>query len=136
MKKKDGYFERIPDQIIVNKYYTKQGIAKHIDRLPCFDDTIASLSLGDPVVMDFMQILMPKSASKFFFSHVVWLFWKVRHVTSGCTVFEHELTTSMLAKNTHWNAEYCWHLGVWFWMTKDKQEPSEIMDIFIFHYFP
>jgi len=49
----DGYFEREPDQIIVNEYLPKQGIAKHTDCVPCFDDTIASLSLLNPVVMDF-----------------------------------------------------------------------------------
>src|SRR5262249_22705703 len=42
-----------PDQVIVNEYLPGQGIANHIDCQPCFTDTIISLSLGSPCVMDF-----------------------------------------------------------------------------------
>lgn len=42
-----------PDQAIVNEYLPGQGISAHIDCEPCFDDTIASLSLGSPVIMQF-----------------------------------------------------------------------------------
>lgn len=42
-----------PDQVIVNEYQPGQGIASHIDCQPCFTDTIISLSLGSPCVMDF-----------------------------------------------------------------------------------
>ncbi len=35
-----------PDQVIVNEYQPGQGIAAHVDCVPCFTDTIASLSLG------------------------------------------------------------------------------------------
>ncbi|MFO0389301.1 MAG: alpha-ketoglutarate-dependent dioxygenase AlkB [Alphaproteobacteria bacterium] len=48
-----GYFSEIPDQVIINEYEPGQGISAHIDCVPCFTDTIASLSLGSPCVMDF-----------------------------------------------------------------------------------
>lgn len=48
-----GYFPETPDQVIVNEYQLGQGISAHIDCVPCFADTIASLSLGSPCVMDF-----------------------------------------------------------------------------------
>lgn len=49
----DGFFPQSPDQIIVNEYRPGQGIAPHIDCVPCFTDTIASLSLGSFCVMEF-----------------------------------------------------------------------------------
>ncbi|MGH1399400.1 MAG: alpha-ketoglutarate-dependent dioxygenase AlkB [Alphaproteobacteria bacterium] len=42
-----------PDQAIVNEYLPGQGISAHIDCEPCFDSTIASLSLGSSVIMQF-----------------------------------------------------------------------------------
>jgi alkylated DNA repair dioxygenase AlkB len=48
-----GLFTEIPDQVIINEYQSGQGISAHIDCVPCFADTIASLSLGSPCVMDF-----------------------------------------------------------------------------------
>ena len=50
-----------PDQIIVNEYLPGQGISAHIDCVPCFADTIASLSLGSPCVMEFSN---PKIGEK------------------------------------------------------------------------
>jgi alkylated DNA repair dioxygenase AlkB len=47
------YFSEMPDQVIINEYQPGQGISAHIDCVPCFTDTIASLSLGSPCVMDF-----------------------------------------------------------------------------------
>lgn len=47
------YFPETPDHVIVNEYQPGQGITAHIDCVPCFADTIASLSLGSPCVMDF-----------------------------------------------------------------------------------
>lgn len=41
------------DQCIINEYEEGQGIAPHIDCTPCFEDTIATLSLGAEYVMDF-----------------------------------------------------------------------------------
>ena len=48
-----GLFAEIPDQVIINEYQPGQGISAHIDCVPCFAGTIASLSLGSPCVMDF-----------------------------------------------------------------------------------
>jgi alkylated DNA repair dioxygenase AlkB len=42
-----------PDQAIVKEYLPGQGISAHIDCIPCFDDTIASLSLGSGATMQF-----------------------------------------------------------------------------------
>lgn len=44
-----------PNQTIVNEYEPGQGISAHIDCVPCFDDTIASLSLGSGAVMLFTK---------------------------------------------------------------------------------
>ena len=41
-----------PDQVIVNEYQPGQGIASHIDCVPCFADTIISLSLGSACLME------------------------------------------------------------------------------------
>ena len=46
-------FSKTPDQVIVNEYLPGQGISAHIDCVPCFSDTIASLSLGSGAVMQF-----------------------------------------------------------------------------------
>lgn len=56
-----GYFKHVPDQVIVNEYQPGQGISPHVDCVPCFGETIASLSLGAPCVMDFMH---PQSDAK------------------------------------------------------------------------
>ena len=48
-------FTRPPDQVIINEYLPGQGITPHIDCVPCFGDTIASLSLGSPCVMEFSK---------------------------------------------------------------------------------
>ncbi len=45
-----------PDQAIINEYHPGQGIASHIDCIPCFADTILSISLGSPCVMNFSHI--------------------------------------------------------------------------------
>lgn len=49
----EGHFIVRPDQLIINEYLPGQGITPHIDCEPCFDDTIVSISLGSPCVMDF-----------------------------------------------------------------------------------
>jgi alkylated DNA repair dioxygenase AlkB len=63
------YFERLPDQVIVNEYYPKQGIAAHVDHVKFFGPVVASVSLLAPVEMEFTrgkdkfyQILQPTSA--------------------------------------------------------------------------
>jgi alkylated DNA repair dioxygenase AlkB len=50
---KDEYIPEVADQVIVNEYEPGQGISSHIDCEPCFQDTIASLSLGSGCVMNF-----------------------------------------------------------------------------------
>ena len=51
----EGKFSREPNQLIVNEYKSGQGISRHIDCEPCFDETIISLSLGSPVIMNFIN---------------------------------------------------------------------------------
>lgn len=51
----EGFFKQRPDQVIVNEYRPGQGIAPHIDCVPCFAETVASLSLGSSCVMDFAK---------------------------------------------------------------------------------
>ncbi len=50
---KDRHMPEIADQVIVNEYEQGQGISRHIDCEPCFQDTIVSLSLGWGCFMDF-----------------------------------------------------------------------------------
>ena len=52
----DGWIAAVPDQLIVNEYEPGQGIASHIDCIPCFGDTIISLTLGSSCVMTFTSI--------------------------------------------------------------------------------
>ena len=65
-----GHFPKIPDQVIINEYQPGQGIASHVDCVPCFEETIASLSIGSFCVMEFThsatgekigQLLEPRS---------------------------------------------------------------------------
>lgn len=48
----DRTFIEKPDQVIINEYMPGQGIAPHIDCVPCFTGTICSLSLASGCVMD------------------------------------------------------------------------------------
>ena len=50
-----GIFKTIPDQAIVNEYEPGQGISAHIDCVPCFGETIASLTLGSGGTMQFQN---------------------------------------------------------------------------------
>jgi alkylated DNA repair dioxygenase AlkB len=47
---------RVADQVIVNEYEPGQGIAPHVDCVPCFADTIASLTLGSTCVLEFTNV--------------------------------------------------------------------------------
>lgn len=65
---REGLFAAEPDQVIVNEYLPGQGISKHIDCIPCFGPTIASLSLGSTCEMTLLKgeeerrtILRPRS---------------------------------------------------------------------------
>lgn len=50
-----GYFDVLPDQLIVNEYEVGQGISAHIDCVPCFNDTIVSISLASTSCMNFIH---------------------------------------------------------------------------------
>jgi len=45
-----------PDQLIVNEYLPGQGIANHVDCVPCFGNRIISLCLGSPCVMNLTHL--------------------------------------------------------------------------------
>jgi len=51
-----GLVEEMPDQLIVNKYESGQGITAHIDCEPCFKNTIVTVSLGWAYEMDFISV--------------------------------------------------------------------------------
>lgn len=48
-------FDARPDQVIINEYKPGQGISPHTDCIPCFGDTIASLSLTSQCKMRFSK---------------------------------------------------------------------------------
>lgn len=48
-----GHFPRRPQQAIVNEYVPGQGIAPHVDCIPCFGPVIASLSMSGDCEMQF-----------------------------------------------------------------------------------
>ena len=54
---KEGYFDKMPDQVIVNEYEPGQGITSHIDCEPCFEETVVSISLASDCIMDFTHQL-------------------------------------------------------------------------------
>ncbi len=58
----DGFAPALPDQVIVNEYQPGQGIAPHVDCVPCFADTILSISLGSACVMDFTPLKRKRDA--------------------------------------------------------------------------
>lgn len=49
-------FPQFPDQLIVNEYQPGQGISAHVDCEPCFENTIASITLGSGCTMDFTSL--------------------------------------------------------------------------------
>ncbi len=53
---REGVTAVLPDQAIVNEYQPGQGIARHIDCVSCFGETILSVSLGSACVMNFTKI--------------------------------------------------------------------------------
>lgn len=53
-------FDKTPDQVIINEYLPGQGISRHVDCVPCFDNTIASLSLNSVCLMQFEQLKTAK----------------------------------------------------------------------------
>jgi alkylated DNA repair dioxygenase AlkB len=51
----EGYMPELPDQLIVNEYEPGQGIAAHVDCIPCFGATVCSLTLGSRCTMQFAE---------------------------------------------------------------------------------
>lgn len=49
----DGLTTKFLDQVIINEYEPGQGIVGHIDCIPCFGNTVITLSLGSPCLMEF-----------------------------------------------------------------------------------
>ncbi len=58
----DRHIGAVPDQMIVNEYLPGQGIAPHIDCEPCFSNTVISVSLLSPIVMDFCHVASRRRA--------------------------------------------------------------------------
>ena len=52
--RRDGLMPYIADQMVVNEYQSGSGIFSHVDA-PVFADTIVSVSLGSPCVMQFTE---------------------------------------------------------------------------------
>ncbi len=50
-----SHFADLPDQVIANEYLPGQGISAHVDCVPCFDDTIISISLLSQCEMVFRE---------------------------------------------------------------------------------
>jgi alkylated DNA repair dioxygenase AlkB len=48
---RDGYVPQMFNQLIVNEYLPGQGISPHVDCVPCFGETIVSVSLGSFCLM-------------------------------------------------------------------------------------
>jgi alkylated DNA repair dioxygenase AlkB len=59
----DGLTTKVFDQVIINEYEPGQGITNHIDCIPCFGNTIISLSLESSCVMDFTHSQTKEKAS-------------------------------------------------------------------------
>jgi alkylated DNA repair dioxygenase AlkB len=66
---REEWFEELPDQLIVNEYHPGQGIAKHVDCVPCFGKTVVSITLGSTCVLELARgqekrplLLEPRSA--------------------------------------------------------------------------
>jgi alkylated DNA repair dioxygenase AlkB len=51
----EGLLPHVPDQVIVNEYVENQGISRHIDCVPCFDDGVAMISLLESWEMIFQK---------------------------------------------------------------------------------
>jgi len=59
----NGLTAKVLDQVIVNEYEPGQGITSHIDCVPCFGNTLITLSLGSYCMMDFTHIQTQKEVS-------------------------------------------------------------------------
>ncbi len=52
----DGYFPATPDRALINEYQPGQGIGAHKDRDADHIRSVAILSLGTPIMMDFTRL--------------------------------------------------------------------------------
>jgi alkylated DNA repair dioxygenase AlkB len=52
----DGYMAANPDQLIVNEYEPGQGIAPHVDCVPCFGPVVCSVTLCSHCVMELSAV--------------------------------------------------------------------------------
>lgn len=59
-------FTAAPDQVIINEYLPGQGIAPHVDCVPCFNNTIVSLSLLSACEMNFKNMVHPEIKSNLY----------------------------------------------------------------------
>jgi alkylated DNA repair dioxygenase AlkB len=59
----EGYMQDISDQLIVNEYEPGQGIAAHVDCIPCFGSIVCSLTLGSHCVMELTEVAGLRSES-------------------------------------------------------------------------
>ena len=57
---KTGLLPHTADQVIVNEYQGDQGISKHVDCIPCFEDGIAMISLLESWEMIFREDESPQ----------------------------------------------------------------------------
>ncbi len=53
--KGDGYFAVTPDRALINEYHPGQGIGAHKDRDAAHIRSVALISLGSPIMMDFTR---------------------------------------------------------------------------------
>jgi alkylated DNA repair dioxygenase AlkB len=51
-----GHMPSAPDQLIVNEYEPGQGIAAHVDCVPCFGPVVCSITLGSQCVMELSAV--------------------------------------------------------------------------------
>ncbi len=51
-----GLMDALADQLIINEYLPGQGITPHVDCEPCFGNTIITVSLGSPYLMELSRI--------------------------------------------------------------------------------
>lgn len=60
-----GFLDALPDQVIANEYESGQGISAHVDCIPCFGDTIVSISLLSSCEMVFSRQSGPERSAVF-----------------------------------------------------------------------
>ena len=59
----NGLMPKMADQLIINEYQPGQGISAHIDCEPCFEDFIATISLGWEYEMDLISTTSDRKVS-------------------------------------------------------------------------